>query len=366
MSLLCGRVGVCQPLDSLSVLPHRQTGCAILHIISSFAVLLAAPPEALIAPAIGPLEYAEAVLFVVFVHALIGATVGPLVAADAIHQRANPCAAELTAVLTGVVSVAVYLVVSPLARIAAAVGPKVDAHAVLLAVNEGAFVLGALLPLLYAIPVLLVVLPLASVGALVLVYVCADAPCGVLVPLADVLVAVGVHELALAMRLVLNPLTFIAGAVSPGHLAVAVPLVADPLSLIDSSRLERVRRLGGGDAAAVVGDQLQLNQLTLKVVALLQAGDDAVLRLLLLALLLLLLTFGATATGLLFAVLLGGRLALLGLTETTHHCGPLDLLGLRFAVLEDLHELGLKRNLAATQIHLASDVFDECGLDGVE
>mmetsp|Transcript_95877 Transcript_95877/g.310790 ORF Transcript_95877/g.310790 Transcript_95877/m.310790 type:complete len:259 (-) Transcript_95877:322-1098(-) len=230
------------------------------------AVLLAVVPEADVAPAVLPLEDAEALLLILHVLAAVAAAVWPAVLPAAMDLGVAPGAKKLPAIRTEVVPVAVDAIVPPLASVLRIIGPEVDTMALSLALQElpaearpvlAELLAGAVLQRLKPTPPEDTFPIFSKIGAQALRHA--------LVPLPNVDVPRGLQPPA-AARQALLPLPDEHGAVRPVLPSTSVPVPAPPLAVVARARGEAVQRPGAlGLGQAGGGHLTQLLQLQEKV-----------------------------------------------------------------------------------------------------
>ena len=84
-------LGVVEPFNALSVLPKAILQFIVLRdYVSTYAMLLAPVPVALVTAAISPRVHSESMLLIVFVLALVYTAIVPNIYANALHVVFEP------------------------------------------------------------------------------------------------------------------------------------------------------------------------------------------------------------------------------------------------------------------------------------
>ena len=179
-------------------------------------------PLALVDFAVGPLKYAESLLFVFEVVALVLPTVWPHKQPFAVHLVVLPLAVVLAAIWPGVAAETFDLVVFELSCVNGAVFPYESSLPVLQAVNVITRILWMVLPLFLSFSMLLVGLPLSFVFCSVHVFVNAPSFSSVIVPLAFVHISLWMHKASESFAFILQEESLIVSSIRPQQLTSAL------------------------------------------------------------------------------------------------------------------------------------------------
>lgn len=86
-------LGFVEPFNALTVLPKAILQFIVLRdYVSTYAMLLAPVPVALVTAAISPRVHSESMLFIIFVLALVNTAIVPNIYANALHVVFEPLA----------------------------------------------------------------------------------------------------------------------------------------------------------------------------------------------------------------------------------------------------------------------------------